>query len=59
MSDTTKNILSKSIQLIVFIICITLCVVGQKKDGFDGLKIMLIGLAGLIFLLWNYNRKYK
>ena len=55
MSNVIKNI----ILLIIFIVCIALIVVGQKNIGATELAMELIGLAGLLVLLYLYNRKYK
>ena len=55
MSNVIKNI----ILLIIFIVCIALIVVGQKNISAMGLAMELIGLAGLLVLLYLYNRKYK
>lgn len=42
----------------LFIVSMILIVFGQRTVGKIYLLIQLIGLAGLLFLLWNYNRKY-
>lgn len=42
-----------------FCVCVALVVIGQRNIGPAGLGIMLLGLAGLIFLLWLYNRQYR
>ena len=42
-----------------FICSLTLIIIGQRNIGPSGLGMMLVGLAGLIFLLWLYNRQYK
>ena len=55
MSNVIKNI----ILFIIFIVCIALIVIGQKNIGATGLAMELIGLAGLLVLLYLYNRKYK
>jgi hypothetical protein len=46
------------IKMVVFIICLALIIVGQKTAGKIELGMMLIGLAGLLALLYDYNRKY-
>ncbi|MFC0417465.1 DUF6903 family protein [Cytobacillus solani] len=46
------------IKMIVFIICLALIIIGQKTAGKLELGMMLIGLAGLLALLYDYNRKY-
>lgn len=47
------------IMLAVFIVCLALVVIGQRNIGPSGLGLMLLGLAGLVSLLWVYNRQYK
>lgn len=42
-----------------FALCIWLIVTGQKNIGPPGLLTMLAGLAGLILLLYFYNRRYS
>lgn len=64
MSDTTKKILKTLGMLAAFIVFLTLIIFGQ--NNFLGavsrpvsLLIMLGGVAGLVVLLWIYNRRYK
>lgn len=59
MSEKMKKIVTMTILIVIFIISIVLTVVGQRNIGPAGLLTMLVGLAGLIFLLWFYNRQYK
>jgi len=59
MSDSLINSLRKVLMLIMFIVALTLVVIGQKNIGASGLGLMLLGLAMLIGQLWIYNRKYK
>lgn len=46
------------LKLVVFIICLALIIIGQKTVGKLELGMMLLGLAGLLGLLYDYNRKY-
>lgn len=46
------------LKVILFFFCLFLVVYGQRTVGKGYLLIQLIGLGGLLFLLWNYNRKY-
>ena len=55
MSDLTKNI----VMAVLFVFFLVLIFVGQKTISLANLGIMLIGLAGLLALLYVYNRKYK
>lgn len=55
MSNVIRNI----IMLVVFIVCLVLIVAGQKNISAMGLTMELVGLVGLLTLLFLYNRKYK
>ena len=59
MSETAKKIVTALVVLVVFIISLSLVVIGQKNVGAAGLGGMFLGLAGLVALLWFYNRKNK
>lgn len=59
MGENGKKLLIGIIVAVVFVVCIALVIIGQKNIGPQGLLMMLLGLAGLIVLLWLYNRKYK
>lgn len=59
MKDTTKKILTGILALILFAGCTALVIIGQRNIGPRGLLIQLLGLAGLVLLLWVYNRKYR
>lgn len=55
MSDLTRNI----IMAVLFVFFLALIFIGQKTISLMNLGIMLVGLAGLLGLLYVYNRKYK
>lgn len=55
MNSVAKNI----IMIIAFIVCLFLVIDGQKVVSVTGLVKELIGLAGLLTLLFVYNRRYK
>ena len=55
MNQVTKNIIA----IIVFIASFGLVSFGQSQIGYAGLAMELVGLAGLLILLYLYNRKYK
>ena len=55
MNERTKNILTTLLSVVFFIVCVALVVMGQKNVGVQGLMVMLLGLAGLLFLLYRYN----
>lgn len=45
--------------LAVFVVSMALIVVGQRRIGPMGLLLMVVGLAGILLLLYLYNRKYQ
>lgn len=59
MSETGKKILVAVLAAALFIVCVVLVVIGQRNVGPAGLLTMLAGLAGLVALLWFYNRGFK
>ena len=59
MSDLAKTVLRIIIGSIIFIASLLCVILGQQHTGPIGLLVMIIGLAGLLFLLWAYNRKYR
>lgn len=46
------------LKLVFFIGFTALVIIGQGIDGFTGIGIMLLGLIGLLGLLYIYNRSY-
>lgn len=59
MNEYAKKIVSGLMVLIVFVASVALVVIGQRNIGAPGLLMQLGGVAGLICLLWLYNRRYK
>ena len=59
MNSYIKNYIRGLFMLIVFVLGLSLVIIGHKEIGPSGLGLMLLGLAFLISLLWLYNRKYK
>lgn len=45
--------------LLIFIVSIVLIVTGQRNIGYTGLLTMLVGIAGILVLLYLYNKKYQ
>lgn len=44
---------------LIFVASVLLVFIGHRYIGFMGLSIQLIGIAGILGLVWNYNRKFK
>jgi len=55
MSSTVKGVLV----VVAFVLCLVLVVVGQRGEGWPALGVMLLGVAGLLGLLFAYNRRYR
>lgn len=54
----TKERLLVVIKLIIGVLCLSLIIFGQKNIGLTGSGLMLLGLAGLLALLYSYNKKF-
>lgn len=54
-----NNVMKNIVMGICFIVCMALIIVGQKTIGLANLGMMIVGLGGLLVLLYLYNRKYK
>lgn len=59
MNETAKKIITAIVILLFFIVCVALVITGQRQTGAPGLIRQLVGIAGLVGLLWLYNRQYK
>ncbi len=46
------------INAVIFILGIALICTQQRKVGPTGLGLMVVGLAGILFLLYRYNKQY-
>ena len=49
----------KLLKFIAFLIFVYLVIYGQATVGRKCLLIQLVGVAGLVGLLWDYNRSFK
>lgn len=47
------------IMVSIFIISIILTFVGQRHIGYAGLALEAVGVAGVLTVLYLYNRAYK
>lgn len=41
-----------------FALCIYLIIIGQRMIGYFGLGLMILGLVGLLLMLYSYNQRY-
>ncbi len=51
--------ITRLLSVAVFIVGVALVMIGQRMIGPAGLSIMLVGLAGILLLLYLYNRKFQ
>lgn len=47
------------INAVIFIACMALVIVGQRRIEATGLIMQLVGLVGILVLIYLYNRKYQ
>lgn len=60
MGGTAMNtVLKRSIYIILFVVFLALIITGLKEQTLGYLFRMFAGLAGLIVLLWIYNKNHK
>jgi hypothetical protein len=60
MGGTAMNtVLRRSIYIILFVVFLALIITGLKEQTLGYLFRMFAGLAGLIVLLWVYNKNHK
>ena len=55
MNNAVRNI----IMIIVLVVCLALIIIGQRNISVSGLVMELVGLVGLLTLLFVYNHRYK
>ncbi len=46
------------LNIVILVISIVLICTQQKNVGPAGLGLMVVGLAGILLLLYNYNKQY-
>ena len=54
-----SNIIKTILSLIAFIVCVALVVIGQKTVGIPHLMLEIVGVIGIMILIYLYNRKYQ
>lgn len=59
MNEYLKQKLVMIAGAVAFLFCIWLIVNGQRTISYPSLIQMLIGLCGILVLLWLYNRAHK
>ncbi|WP_297236600.1 hypothetical protein [uncultured Faecalicoccus sp.] len=54
-----SNIFKTILKFVAFFICVGLVIYGQKTVGIPYLMIQIVGVIGIMILIYLYNRKYK
>ena len=57
--DAVKEKIINLVLVICFILSVSLIIVGQKNISIVGFANEMIGLIGLLLVLFVYNRKYR
>ena len=47
------------IRVVLMLVFLYVVILGHQMIGKEGVVTMLVGLAGLLLLLWDYNRPYS
>lgn len=47
------------VRVVLMVVCLYIIVLGHQMVGKEGVATMIGGLAGLLLLLWDYNRPYS
>ncbi|WP_190284730.1 DUF6903 family protein [Bacillus sp. S3] len=55
----SRNAINIIIKLVLVILCLALVIIGKETVSRLHLGLMLIGVAGLLGLLYDYNRKFN
>lgn len=59
MSEKLKNALIIASKIILYLVFVVLTIIGVGKIGWFNLCLELIGLLGIIGMLWWYNLRNK
>ena len=59
MNDYVKSFLKKLLGLLVTLASIGLVIYGQRSVSYSGLGMMLLGLAGILLVLYIYNKSIQ
>ena len=60
MNEYLKKKLQIVLGIIVLVVCVALVIVGQRNTGaWSGLATQILGLGGILVLLFLYNKQYS
>lgn len=55
--EYTKQRLLTILRVLLFAVAVGMVIWGQTRIGYLGLSVMLLGLAGMLLLIYGYNRR--
>lgn len=55
MNEYTRRTIRTVFSVLIVIASLALVVLGQQTVGYANLAMMLLGLAGILFMLYRYN----
>lgn len=59
MNEYTREKLKIVAGALFFGLCLALVIIGQRTVGWGSLALMLLGLCGILALLYAYNRRFE
>lgn len=59
MSDKTRRGIFAAIKIVLYIVFVIITIIGAKTTSWASLGMECIGLAGVVIMLWVYNRSQK
>ena len=54
-----SRVLQNLVMAAVILVCLALIIIGQKHISVSGLTMELVGLVGLLVMLFWYNRRFR
>lgn len=57
--EYTKQRLLTALRILLFLFFCGLVMHGQRSVSYGNLLEMLAGLAGILLIIWNYNRRNR
>lgn len=55
----TKKTLLFILRMVIVAICIVLVIIGQRTVSYPSLGLMLVGVAGILAVLGQYNHSFN
>ncbi len=59
MNEYIKQRLLTTLRILIFLGCVALVMIGQDEVSYRNLAIMGLGLAGMLAIIWDYNRRNR